>query len=168
MNIPHTGSYDPTSRKTDQYVQGEFLALWDTPPPIVWISAGGTTCADAICTGPGPDNRIQKEIPNLILSPSLHSYRFLHIQDPTSFISGAYSVHLGGPGRLGYEHSRGFRTAPSLCACGCIRPTECGSVASGNAAPSQESVRPPIPPNRRLFLDVDLRMVVLRPAVCSD
>jgi len=58
--------------------------------------------------------------------------------------------------------------APNFCVCGCVRPTEQGSVASGNATYGQESLRPSIPLNHRLLLDVVLRMVVLQPEVCSD
>jgi len=95
-------------------------------------------------------------------------HQFLHFEDPTCLISAACPGGLGGTRWLVHEHSRRLRAAPSSCICGCTRPTAWGSVASGNAASSQESVRPPIPPNHRLFLDMVPRMVVLRQAGCSD
>jgi len=52
-NNPHTRSYDPVSPTTDPYVQDDLPAHGETPPPIDWISGGGKTRADAICTGPG-------------------------------------------------------------------------------------------------------------------
>jgi len=44
--------------------QGDLPAHGETTPPIEWISASGKNPADTICTGPGCNKRIQKEIPN--------------------------------------------------------------------------------------------------------
>jgi hypothetical protein len=43
-----------------------------------WISEGGKTCGNEIFNGPDPDNRMQKEMPKLTLSPSLHFHKFHH------------------------------------------------------------------------------------------
>jgi len=52
--------------------------------------------------------------------------------------------------------------------CDCTRPTEQRSVASCNAAWSEESFQPIILPNDEQLLEVVQRMVVLRPAVYGD
>jgi hypothetical protein len=107
-------------------------------------------------------------MPNVTSSQSLHCCQFLHIRSPTCSIFAPHFVPLGGPCRFVHAHSGGVLTAPSLCACGCIRHTEPRSEAFSNPGENQEFVRLPIPLTCGFLLDVVTRKAVLRRAVRSD
>lgn len=85
------------------------------------------------CTGSQQRNT-KKEMPKRPKPPYLRSHQFLHFQHQTSIFLAAYSGDLHGSGRTVHRDPRGFRKTLSLCVCGCTRPTEHGSAASGNAA----------------------------------